>query len=119
MTPTDTDTPDPTSDDEELPDHQCVEVADETGERCRNAAIPGVDRCHSHVDYADLAESVDSEPMTATAPEDGRTTPPLRHGNRGSDRDKMHAPTTGTGARSTETAKYGGSAVQKMENASK
>jgi len=71
MTAHDT-THDATSDDAELPDHQCVEVADETGERCRNAAIPGVDRCHSHVDYADLAESVDSEPMTAPTPEDGR-----------------------------------------------
>jgi len=71
MTAHDT-TDDPTSDDAELPDHQCVEVTEKTGERCRNAAIPGVDRCHSHVDYADLAESVDSEPMTATAPEDGR-----------------------------------------------
>ena len=79
MTHPDTTTPDPTSDDAELPDHQCVEVADETGERCRNAAIPGVDRCHSHVDYADLAESVDSEPMTATAPEDGRRSLPDNH----------------------------------------
>ena len=46
----------PTGDaDEELPDRQCVEVAHTTGERCRNAAIPGADRCHAHVDYAELA----------------------------------------------------------------
>ena len=120
MTTPDTNTPDPTSDDEELPDHQCAEVADETGERCRNAAIPGLDRCHAHVDdYADLAEALGSGPMTATAPEDGSGSPPLRHENPGSDREKAHTPTGGTGAQFTETVKTGGSAVQKMENASK
>lgn len=75
MTPTHTHTDDPTSDDEELPDHQCAEVADETGERCRNAAIPGLDRCHAHVDdYADLAEALGSEPDRAP-PRQAATTP--------------------------------------------
>ena len=59
MTRPDVDSDPPTSDVEELPEHRCVEVADGTGERCRNAAIPGVDRCHAHVDYAELAETYD------------------------------------------------------------
>ena len=80
MTTPDTDTPDPTSDDEELPDRQCVEVATATGERCRNAAIPGVDRCHAHVDYTELAETyddgVDTPAVASTdARRSGRTTP--------------------------------------------
>ena len=72
MTHPDTDTDDPTSEGEERPERQCVAIADETGERCQNVPIPGVDRCHTHIDYAELAEAIDDEPMTATAPEDGR-----------------------------------------------
>ena len=68
MTRSNADTDAPPSDAEELPEHQCVEVATETGERCRNAAIPGVDRCHAHVDYTELAETYD----------DGVDTPPTR-----------------------------------------
>lgn len=78
MTTPDTDTPDPTSDDEELPDRQCVEVAAETGERCRNAAIPGADRCHAHVDdYTDVAEALGLEP-DRTPPRQAATTPQTR-----------------------------------------
>ena len=62
MTRLNADTDAPPSDGEELPEHQCVEVATETGERCRNAAIPGVDRCHAHVDdYSHLAEALDAD----------------------------------------------------------
>lgn len=38
---------------------QCVAVADATGERCGKPAIPIADRCHAHVDYADLADADD------------------------------------------------------------
>ena len=119
MTHTDTNPDDPTSDDEERPERQCVAVAEATGERCQREPIPGAEHCHSHVDYAEFAKSVGGEPMTAATPEDAGGTPPLRHENPGSDREKMRTPTTGTGVQTPHTAKNGGSAVQKMENASK
>lgn len=56
MTDSDANTDRVEGDAESPPDPRCVAVADGTGERCRNRAIPGSDRCHAHVDYADLAD---------------------------------------------------------------
>jgi hypothetical protein len=73
MTRTDADAADPPSDAEKPPDSRCVAVANGTGERCRNRAIPGSDRCHAHVGYTELAETFDSDVDTLPTCEE---TPP-------------------------------------------
>lgn len=75
------------TDDEELPE-QCVAVAEETGERCGNPALPFAARCHAHVDYAELAAD---DPHG----EDTGATPHYHPNNPSANRRQFGSETTG------------------------